>query len=261
MASWTAVDRINHINKRWRPRDSFNFAATQQVAEVLIPELSRLLPEYVLGFVKEGDKYQFIALLSLGGDRNLYVNKENKWMGHYVPTAMRGYPFTLADNSETEERILCITESHLTDDTNSNALFDDEGELAPETATLLNFLQQCDNSRNQTQTACNALAEAGVIEPWKLKVKTSEVDEEPQPIEGIYRINEDALNKLFKPVLIRLREAGALPLAYAQLFSMERLRQLGRRGEYIALQQETADRSLDLKGLFDEEGSLNFDAL
>ena len=262
MKSWTTVSRSDHINKRWRPRYDFHFAATQQVAEVLMNEVSDAIPHYALGFVKQDDKYQFVALLSIGGERNVYVNKENKWMCQYVPATVRGYPFMLADKSGTKEKIFCIAESHLIDDEpNSLPIFDDKGELASEAYSVLQFLEQCDNSRDQTQVACRALADAGVIGPWELKVKTSDADEDPQSIGGVYRINEAALNKISKPALIRLRETGALPLAYAQLFSIKQFGQLGQRAEYLAKQQHNSEELLDLTGLFEDEGSLNFDAL
>ena len=262
MKSWTAVSRSDHINKHWRPRYDFHFAATQQVAEVLMAELSAAMPHYALGFVKQEDKYQFVALLSIGGARNVYVNKENKWMCQYVPATVLGHPFILADKSETKEKIFCIAESHLIDDEpNSLPIFDDEGELASEAYSALQFLEQCDKLLDQTQVACRALADAGVIVPWELKVKTSDADEKPQSLEGVYRIDEAALNKISEPVLIRLRETGALPLAYAQLFSIKQFGQLGQRARYLAQQQHNSDELLDLTGLFEEEASLNFDAL
>ena len=44
--------------------------------------------------------------------------------------------------------------------------------------------------------------------------------------QGLYRINEAALNALKGPALETLLQANALPLAYGQLLSMARVRQL-----------------------------------
>lgn len=263
MTSWAVITHSDHSDKRWHPRQAFKYAVTQNTADVLLPELSSLLPHYTLCFIQQGEKYKLIALLGLGGDRNLYVNQENYWMCHYVPATLRSYPFTLADNSETGEKIFCIEESHITDDSDATAFafFDSDNNMAPETAIAFNFLSQCEASRVQTQAACNALAEAGVIEPWKLNIKRGENDEEPIALEGLYCINEIALNEVYMPVLVRLRELGALPLAYAQLFSINQFAQLGLRADYAAQQQEKAGSSLDLSGMFEEGGSLNFDSL
>ena len=94
-----------------------------------------------------------------------------------------------------------------------------------------------------------------------MNIKRGENDEEPIALEGLYCINEIELNEVYKPVLVRLRELGALPLAYAQLFSMNQFAQLGQRTNYAAQQQEKAGSSLDLSGMFDEGESLNFDSL
>ena len=69
------------------------------------------------------------------------------------------------------------------------------------------------------------------------------------------------MNEVSKTVLEQLRDVGALPIAYAQLFSMNQFPQLGERADYFArLQVETGSRQ-DLSGMFEDEGSLNFDSI
>lgn len=260
MISWTAISRTEHAEKGWLPRNGFSFAAQQLVVEVLVAELSTLLPHYAFGFTKPRDKFQFIALLGLGGERNLYVNAEQKWLGQLVPAALRGYPFTLADNTESSDRILCIDEDHLTDDADANPLFDEEGNLAPAITEMLKFLNQCDNNRKQTQAAVDMLAEAGVIGPWPLSINRGE-DLEPISIEGLYRIDEEVLNTLSRTAFAGLRKFGALALAYAQLLSQNQLSQLAQRADYLGAQQAKLDAQQGVTGLFEDEGSLNFDFL
>jgi hypothetical protein len=261
MAAWVVIDSNVHKCMGWRQRQAFEFASTQQTADVLLPELSSLLPHYTLCFMQQNDGYKLVALLGLGGERNLYVNQENYWTCHYVPASLRSYPFTLATNSETGEKVFCIEESHITDDSDATAFFDNDDNLANETATVFGFLSQCENSRETTQRACNALAEAGVIGPWKSEIKRGQDDEEPVEIKGLHCINETAMNEVSKTVLEQLRDVGALPIAYAQLFSMNQFPQLGQRADHFAKQQEEAAGSLGLSGMFEEEGSLNFDSI
>jgi len=43
------------------------------------------------------------------------------------------------------------------------------------------------------------------------------------PVRGLFRINEGALNALDDAAFVKIRKAGALPLAYMQLLSMGRM--------------------------------------
>ena len=54
------------------------------------------------------------------------------------------------------------------------------------------------------------------------------------PVEGLYRIDEAALNALPDDAFMPLRKTGALPLAYAQLLSMNQLALLPKAAEVQA---------------------------
>lgn len=260
MNSWTVISRSEHAQSYWRQRQGFAFASEQQVAEVLLAELGALLPNYVMGFLKENGTYRLITLLGLGSERNYYVGLDNKWLCTVIPAALRGYPFTLLGNSGNEDKVLCIDQDYLTEDSNDLPLFQEDGELTPLMAETLDFLNKCDENRKLTQNACNKLAEAGLIEPWPLRLKYGDGDE-TSPVEGLYRIKESALNSISRTSLASLRASAALPLAYAQLFSMNQLNQLSQRAELINLQKAQVDSKQELSGLFEDEGTLNFDAL
>lgn len=258
MTQWIAVSRTEHADSHWRPRQGFGFAADLQVVAILIAELSKLLPHYVLGFVRNGDQYQPVALVGLGGERNLYVNKENKWLCTYVPATLRGYPFTLADN-DSGEPILCINESQLTEDQTAPPLFDSDGNLTSRTTHIFDFLGQCHANRILTQAACAALESCELIEPWPFTINRGE-NNEPLAINGLCRINEQALNALDGRQFAELRKSGATALAYAQLFSRNQIDQLAQRAEYIGKEIESTS-SRDLDDFFQDGGSLNLDFL
>ena len=77
-----------------------------------------------------------------------------------------------------------------------------------------------ERSRRGTDLAVAALAQAGVIRPWQIKLKT---DQGEQAISGLHRIDEAALTALPDDVFLKLRKASALPLAYAQMLSAGQL--------------------------------------
>jgi len=260
MTSWKVISRSEHNQTNWRRRQGYEFAADHQVVEVLLAELSSVLPHYVLGFIKREDQYHLVAVLGFGGDRNYFAGPDNKWVCEVVPAALRAYPFRLITSSEAEEKVLCIDEGYLSEDSEDTPLFQEDGELDSSITGVLDFLNSCDHNRDLTQRACNSVAGAGIIEPWPLKISAG-VDEEEVTIEWLYRINETALNSLSRTGLAELRSTSALPLAYAQLFSMNQLKGLVKRAELISLQAARVESNKSASSLFEDEGSLNFDLI
>lgn len=246
MTSWIAISPSEHTDNRWLPRKDFANASSMQLVELFATEISVAPLHYPLGFVKQGDEYQLVALVGLEKDRNLYVDVKGRWISEYVPASLRCYPFILADHEEKEdEKIICIDQDCLTDDADAPRLFNDKGEQEESFTEMVNFLVRCNQDRATTQAACKALADAGILEAWPLNVQKGE-EEGVTSIEGLYRINEAKMNSLEPLEFAGLRENGAFSLAYAQLFSMPQLKQLDRRYQFRALQQHQLDNNLEV---------------
>ena len=226
---------------------------------MLASEIGVVPHRYTLGFVKQGEDYQLVALVGLEKDRNLYVDLKGRWLSEYIPATLRCYPFILADHKENEdEKVLCIDQDCLTEDTDAPRLFKDDGEQDENFTEVFNFLIRCNQDRETTQAACNALADSGVIEAWPLNVQKGE-EEGVTSIEGLCRINEAKLNSLEAAEFAGLRETGAFSLAYAQLFSMPQLRQLNRRHQFLALQQDQLDNNQEVSDSFEADEGLSLD--
>lgn len=251
MPKWIALLPSQHADKHYLPRGGYNLAAEQSVADILVAELPKLLPHYVLCFIKEGERFQPVALLGFG-QQNLYVAPNGKWIGRYVPASLRGHPFTLA-TSEQGEKVFAIDAEHLTDD-GGDALFDDAGQLVGHAAGTLDFLKQCERNRHVTQKAANVLGDAGVIAPWPLKIEQGE-GQEPLTVNGLYRVDEKALNALEGEAYAALKGAP-MALAHAQLFSMSQLNQLTELAKVHAQhRRQEVPENLDsvLDGMDDDE--------
>lgn len=248
MSQWIAVSRTQHTDTYFWPRQGYGFAANEQVVPVLIAELSKLLPHYALGFIQQGEHYQLVALTGLGGNRNLYVHSDGRWLANYVPSSLRGHPFRVA-KADNDQQVLAIEQDSLTDEPSAQPLFDDDGNLSEKVQQTLDFLTQCDKNRLVTQAACRVLDESGLIEPWPLTLERGD-GQEPLKVQGLYRINENALNALDTETFASLRSHGALPLAYAQLFSMSQLSQLSERAKFHAQHQAHQPTAESLDELF-----------
>jgi hypothetical protein len=259
MTSWIAISSTEHADERWLPRKDFANVANMQVVEVFASEISVVTHHFPIGFVKRDDDYQLVALVGLEKDRNLYVDVKGRWISEYIPASLRCYPFISADHKEkADEKVICIDQDCLTDNSDAPRLFNDDGEQEESLTEVVNFLIRCTQDRAATHAACKALAQAGVIEAWPLNVQKGE-DEGITSIEGLCRINEAKLNSLDAAEFSGLRETGAFTLAYAQLFSMPQLRQLDRRHRFLVLQQHQLDNHQDVSDSFEADEKLSLD--
>jgi len=227
-------------------------------------ELGKVALVMPIGFIKQEGGYQLVAITSLQPGTNLYVAPDGKWLGAYIPAALRGYPFRLLQQENAENFTLCINEASglvVDSEEDGNSFYDDQDQPTQGIKDILNFLSDVEGSRAVTQTAVNALADAGLITPWQLNLKQGE---KVVPVKGLFHVDEAALNKLDDEDFLAVRKAGGLAVAYAQLLSMNQLAVLERLGELqgqILAQTAANSEATNLTGfsLAEDEGSLNFD--
>jgi hypothetical protein len=183
-----------------------------------------------VAFVRQDGRYVLMAVLSLAPDRNLFVAPDGRWLGEYVPMVLRSQPFRLLRPESAGQSILCVDEDSglVVEGGQGEAFFDAEGALADTLKRTLDFLCHLERSRAVTEVAVAALAEAGVIEPWPLATTNGGPE---LPALGLHRIAENRFNALDDEALLTLRRAGALPIIYRQMLSMQQIPVLKRLTE------------------------------
>lgn len=246
-------------HQHYRPYSNFLFAEGDMAVELVFRELGEAMVAMPLGFMRRDGRTQLMALLSVIPGKNTYVNAEGKWIGGYVPAVLRGYPFCAVPRADNPEKpVMCVDQAALTEPgPDTRPLFNDAGEPSDDLRPVLTFWEMIAGERRTTNAACDALEEAGLITPWAITVRDGDNE---QPLTGFYRIDEDALNDLSGDALTRLRDSGALTLAYAQLLSQQRLPVLQKATTRHA-NQMARHRELDeqLDGLFgDDDDELEF---
>lgn len=260
MPQWTVISKSHHAHTRYYPREGYHHAREQLVAPVLLAELPKLVQHFMLGFMPQGERYVTVALLGVEQSQNLYVHPDGRWLGGYVPASLRGYPFNLLPD-EHGQRVLCIDAEQLTEDSDvGQPLFDEHGQPSAAVARQLDFHQHCEANRQRTQQAVDALQQAGVLQPWPLEISRGE-REVPRKIEGLYRIDEKALNTLDAANYATLQGAP-MALAHAQLFSAHQLSQLTERARFHAQHaSQEVPENLDsvLDGVNDDDLTFDFD--
>jgi len=258
MPNFQVVSREAHSDKRWQKNTHFSFAAHDTLCPLVVRELPRAMMNLPIGFVVQDEKYIPVAIQGLQPSENLLVANDGKWRGRFLPEAYRGYPFTLATSSDADTLVLCFDEDSglLTDEVAAEKFFLDDGKPSNTIDGILKFLSENTASKKATESICTTLQEEALFEPWPIQFELGG-ESEPKTVNGLFRINESALNELSGDSLLKLRDTRALTVAFCQLLSMSHLQQLVNLMQ-ISLKQPTS------KFVFDEldsGGSLNFDNL
>ena len=257
MTQITAISRERHADKRWKRSESYAFTANDAVAPLVAQELSRACLSMPIGFVQTEDAFQLVAVQGLQAEQNLWLSPDGRWFGPYVPAVYRSYPFALA-KSEDDRRVLCIREdSGLITESEGERFFDEAGQPSQPVQEVLRFLELLANNAQQTAAQCAILMAHHLIQPWNIQLKSGEAE---QTVKGLFRVDEAALNALPTKAFEMLRKAGALPLVYCQLLSMQHINTLGKLANRQAqgtLAAQQPDGDLDLEFL-KNDGNLRF---
>jgi len=223
MPQYAVVSRERHAKKKWLRYTNFTFAAGEVIAPIVSAELVSAALAMPCAFVQQAGRHSLVAMLSLIGGRNMFVGPGGRWLGRYVPAALRLYPFRMLPQAGTDAVVLCVDEeSKLVVEVSSTGdeFFDAQGNPAPALKPVFEVAMALERDRKSTDLAVAALAQAGVIRPWEIKVKTGEGE---RPISGLYRADEAAIRALPDETFLNLRKSAALPIAHTQMVSMGQL--------------------------------------
>jgi hypothetical protein len=225
MPNYSVISKAQYASKRWQRHTGYHFAAHDAVIPLVVQELPKAMMALPIAFVMTDEAFLPVAVQGLAPGKNLFVAPDSRWLGGYIPAAYRGYPFAVA-NTDDGQQVLCIDEaSSLITDSEGEPFFNDDGTPAKALADVLNFLTQVHANREVTARICAVLQKHNLIQAWPIKVQ-AEAGE--QNVEGLFRIDEAALNALSAEAFDEVRQAGCLPVAYCQLLSMQHLPMLGK---------------------------------
>lgn len=264
MANLQAITKTEFAKKSWQRSPNFLFCAKDAVCPLSAPELPSAMMAMPLAFVCTDGEYSLVAVQGLQPGENFFVSAQGKWLGGYVPAAYRGYPFVLATNSTDEaeegELVLCInTDSGLLiEDDSSEPFFDEHGEIDHTVKELMDFLSNIRAGHKTSTLICKSLSEHDLLKPWDLHV---ELDDGTRRIDGLFCIDETALNALSDAAFGELRQTGAVPLIYSQLLSMQRitgLKKIAQARSKASLAPQSSELNLDGDSI---DGNISFDNL
>ncbi|MCA1794061.1 MAG: SapC family protein [Desulfobacteraceae bacterium] len=255
MTHLSAITKNNHADKSWTRFTSYNFAGKECIAPLVSAEIPNASLSMPLAFVKQKDHFMLVAVLSLTPGTNLFVAPSGQWLGKYIPSAFRGYPFRLARGGPKNEMLLCVDEDSglVNEDKNAGEpFFDDNKELSKPVKDILQFLSQVEQNKTATDAAVASLADADLLTEWSLKIKLGDREE---PVTGLYRIDEAKLNSLDDDWFLKLRKAGSLPIAYAQMLSMGNIQIFEKMSK---VQEQAAVKNRDVVSFLGDDDVISF---
>lgn len=223
MVNIHVVAKERHAGKRWTRYTSYAHTAANAVAHLVAPELSKACVSMPIGFVEVKGGLAPVAIQGLEPGTNLFVAEDGRWLADYIPAAYRSYPFALGTTEEGKPVLCVLEDSGLLSDTSGEPFFDEHGEQAPFLKEVLDFLTQVALQRKATLRICSVLQKYKLVQPWPFQRNT---DDGEQIIDGLYRIDQGALKQLSAEAFQEVRLAGALPVIYCQLLSVQHLPKL-----------------------------------
>jgi hypothetical protein len=256
MAKYTPISKEQHKDAAWTPFTDYTHAMGDVLVPLMVTELTRAQQSLPIAFTRANGKVLPAAVLGVAQGKNLFVAPNGRWVEGYVPAHLRGYPFRLA-HTEDGQQVLCFNEDAGLIGTEGTRFFNDSSEPSEVLKQVLQFLQSIESARAPTERVCKAIDDAGLLTPWEIQVKA---DNEQKAMQGLLRVDEQALLALPAEQLKGLANAGALPTIYAQLMSMQninKLQALIQLHEQHAAQQTQA---LDVEAVFGgQDDTLKFD--
>ncbi|MEM4619560.1 MAG: SapC family protein [Desulfurococcaceae archaeon] len=210
--------------KFWTPPQNFTVFSRQALCPVAFGELEHACHLAPIFFIKEDDNAEtFIPILLLSPipEQNLFIGPKGEWLVRDLPWAFKAFPFSLGKTPEGSY-VLLIDEEYLLDTPNSKAfpLFQEDGNLAPKTAQIAQFLLLREKGYAQCRELATFLGQIELLTPYSIVL---DFGGKKKKIEGLYRLDTQKFSALDDKIFLELRQNQALHLIYAHLFSLTNL--------------------------------------
>lgn len=228
MSSPQPLRKDKHAKLKVTESGDYTRYKANHLVPIVIQDFFTLAAEFPLVFVKIGktDEFVPVALMGLREGQNLYCQTEEYKAG-VIPVSFGNAPFSIARVDEATDQLIVLLneESPLLSEDKGEPLFDEKGERSAYLEKRIESLIKVAEQTRNTQEMCKRLTEKKLLATQKLELQ-HRPDATRYNIEGIYVINETALNELSDEAYLDLRKMGLLPIIYAHLTSLQQLRRV-----------------------------------
>ncbi|MDN3640208.1 SapC family protein [Simiduia curdlanivorans] len=228
MAShWTPLSFEQHGHMRVNAEGSIRSLMKTNMVTVVVSELASIAAELPVFFVKNSEtgSFELVALMGFSVDSNVFFDN-GVWRGIHIPYCVQNLPFVMA-SVEEDKYVLCVDES--SDQFNAHIgqpLFEASGDQTEYLMSIVKKLLDYKSKQETTARYLETLLEFDLLAEQNLTLDL--VGSESVSIGGVYQVDMKRLSQLADDKFIELRRRGFLTAVYAQLLSMQKLRELAR---------------------------------
>jgi hypothetical protein len=242
MSSYVPLQNDKHAKLKVRASVDFTRFKDQHLIPVVTQDFFRLASEFPLIFVpnQKDENLVPVALMGLREGVNLYCQEES-YPAQVVPLGFTTAPFSLtaADPQGDQFALLIDEESPLLSETEGEALFNEQGERTAYLQGRLDAIEQISQQSSQTRAICKLLKDMNLLKTEQLQLRMRP-DAPGYNIDGIYTVDEEALNALSDEQYLDLRKKGLIPLIYAHLASLQQVRRILKKQDEMDRPSSTA---------------------
>jgi len=230
MAKFEPLHKDTHTNVKIKPMSSVEDLAGQHAIGVVVQEFALAGNQYPIAFVKDEQSQTFfpIAIMGLEQNKNLFVSKDNKWEGRYMPARYTHKPLSVIPNPQKENMyaIAIDVDYPTVQNDEGEALFNEDGSESKYLEERKQALMSYVENEHVTKAFTELLTEHDLLIPQSINVK---VKGKEYNLNGLNIIDEKKLNELSDEAFLNIRKRGFLAPIYAHLGSMHQVSSLIQR--------------------------------
>ena len=221
------LDSNKHKSLRVNVDPAYPHVAKQSMVPLLASEFLAASTNFPIVFVKQQETGQFkaVALLGFSSVENVVFNN-GKVFTNYVPVNIRRYPFAAGgEHINDENLVLCIDEnSALLNEHEGVNIFNDDGSLTEATQQVSQLISDMITKEQATDNFINTLVEHNLLQATEFTVRLGAEGE--HKVNGVYKVDEQALQLLPDDVVLSLYKQHCFPAIYAHLASLSQINRL-----------------------------------
>ncbi|TAN41324.1 MAG: SapC family protein [Nitrospirae bacterium] len=200
------------------------FAANTHSVILAGVEFAEACREFPIIFALSGNNTIIpFALLGVQANENLFVSREGKWLGRYVPAYIRRYPF-INTEGDNQQRVVCVDDSYDGCNLKDGQPLFEGGEPTEYLKQVMALLEDYYVQMKITEALGQHLKQLDLLKPMDANIQLG--DGRTFNMSGLLVVDEQRLLQLDKDSVEALFRSGVLALVYSHLLSLRNLARL-----------------------------------
>ncbi|MEM9388750.1 MAG: SapC family protein [Pseudomonadota bacterium] len=231
MVRLVALDSVVHRDLRIDPHAVVDAVARERTVPVAVCEFAKVATQHPIVFTKSAATGRFVAVAMMGFEEgeNLLV-EQGEWQGAYIPLNLARQPFFLGHDSASEgapsHYTVCVDMDSAAicsepDPGRTLRVFEEDGDTTDYYKRTREMLLGLLADGAVATTLIDTLLEYKLLTPIQLDITLR--SEASMHIDGLYTVDESALDAASGEMLAALQRRGLLKALYTIIVSLEQI--------------------------------------